>query len=121
MTPARLKAWPKVRRPPGMLLDEQRHHLRPSDRDDAYRHADLDRAWPDRAELPLRDDTGADRGGGPQALHWNRELRDHGDPVLHFGRKLPDAWRCRPTDDPVCHVNGWPLVRRHGSGGRHGL
>ena len=36
--------------------DEQRPDLRPADRADAHRHADLDRARPHRAHLPLRDD-----------------------------------------------------------------
>ena len=40
----------------GTWPDEQRHHLRAADRADADRHADLDRARPHRADLPVHDD-----------------------------------------------------------------
>ena len=49
------------------------YHLRPADRADADRHADLDRARPDRADLPVPDDRRADRSGRAQAVHRHRE------------------------------------------------
>jgi hypothetical protein len=36
---------------------------------------------------------GADRERGAEAVHRHREVRDHGDPVLHPGRQFPHAWR----------------------------
>src|SRR5665647_1974642 len=104
------KTWPRKNSPAMVARDEQRVDLRPADRADAHRHADLDRARPHRAQLSLRDDRGADRSGGAQAVHRDRELRDHGDPVLHPGRQLPDAWWRRPPHDPLCHHDGRPSV-----------
>ena len=63
-------------------------HLRAAVRPDADWDADLDLARPHRAHIPVHDDDGADRVGGAQALHGHREVRDHGDPVLHSRRKL---------------------------------
>ena len=51
----------------------------------------------------------------------HRELRDHGDPVLHSGRQFPDPWRRRSPHDRVCHLDGRPLVWRPGSRRRDGL
>ena len=55
--PAMSRAWSKARRrrdlQPRSRRDERRPHLRPADRADADRHADLDRARPDRAHLPV--------------------------------------------------------------------
>jgi C4-dicarboxylate transporter DctM subunit len=50
--------------------------------------------------------------GGPEAVHRHREVRDHGHPVLHPGRQLPDPRRGGETDDPLRLVDGRALVRR---------
>ena len=93
--------------------DRQRvDHLRAAVRPDADRHADLDLARPHRAHLPVHDDDGADRVGGAEAVHRHREVRDHGDPVLHPRRQLPDARRRRAADDRLRVVDGRPLARR---------
>ena len=87
-------------------------HLRAADRADADRHADLDLARPHGAHVPVHDDDGADRVGGAEAVHRHREVRDHGDPVLHPRRQLPDARRRRAADDQLRLVDGRPLARR---------
>src|SRR4051812_15672570 len=79
---------------------------------DADRHADFDFARPDGADLPVHDDAGADRVGGAEAIHRHREVRDHGDPVLHFGRQLPDPWRRGAAHDQFRVVHGGPLAWR---------
>ena len=86
------------------------HHLRAADRADADRHADLDLARPHRAHLPVHDDAGADRVGGAEAVHRHREVRDHGDPVLHPRRQLPHPRRRGAADDrtsPPSMVGHW--------------
>ena len=80
-----------------------RHLRRCSCAPDAHRDADLDRARPHRAHLPLHDDAGADRIGGAEALHRHREVRDHGDPVLHPRRQLPHPRRRGQADDQLRH------------------
>ena len=77
--------------------------------DDAHRHADLDRARPDGAYLPVHADRSADRRGGAEAVHRHREVRDHGDPVLYPRRQFPDARRRREAHDRVRHslVGHW--------------
>ena len=96
-------------------------HLRAAVRPDADRHADLDLARPHRAHVPLHDDDGADRVGRAEALHRHREVRDHGDPVLHPRRQLPHARRRRAADDRLRVVDGRPLGRRPRSRRRDGL
>ena len=46
----------------------------------------------------------ADRRGGAEAVHRHREVRDHGDPVLHPGRQLPHPWRRRAPHDRFRHL-----------------
>ena len=41
-----------------------------------------------------------------EAVHRHREVRDHGDPVLHPRRQLPDPWRRGAADDPFCDLDG---------------
>ncbi len=48
-------------------------------------------------------DHGADRVGRAEAVHRHREVRDHGDPVLHPRRQLPDPRRRGATDDQLRH------------------
>ncbi len=84
---------------PGALQMSGAHHLRAADRPDADRHADLDLARPHRSHVPLHDDRRADRVGGAEAVHRHREVRDHGDSVLHPGRQLPDPRRRGEADD----------------------
>ena len=96
-------------------------HLPAAVRPDADRHADLDLARPHRADLPVHDDRRADRVGGAEAVHRHREVRDHGDPVLHPRRQLPDPRRRRAADDRLRLVDGRPLARRPGARRRDGL
>ncbi len=105
----------------GVADREPVDHLRAAVRPDADRHADLDLARPHRAHVPVHDDDGADRVGGAEALHRHREVRDHGDPVLHPRRQLPHAWRRRAADDHLRVVDGRPLGRRPRPRRRHGL
>ena len=44
--------------------------------------------------------------GGAEAFHRHRQFRDHGDPVLHPRRQLPDPWRRRQTHDQFCDLHG---------------
>ncbi len=64
---------------------------------------------------------GADHGRRAQALHRHREVRDHGDPVLHPRRQFPHPRRRGAADDQLRDVDGRPLVRRAGARGRDGL
>ena len=100
---------------------ERVDHLRAAVRPDADRDADLDLARPHRAHVPVHDDDGADRVGRAQALHRHREVRDHGDPVLHPRRQLPHARRRRAADDQFRVVDGRPLGRRPRPRRRDGL
>ena len=77
-----------------------------------------DLARPDGAGVPVHDDRRADRIGRAQALHRHREVRDHGDPVLHPRRQLPHPRRGGEADDQLLHLHDRPLVRRHGPGRR---
>src|SRR6266571_6453652 len=93
MTTPSSKGWTRKSPPRKAVPHERRHHLRPAAVVDADRDADLDFAWPDGADLPAHHDPGADRSGGAEAVHRHREVRDHGDPLLYFGRQFPDPWR----------------------------
>src|SRR5437868_4946426 len=103
MTKPRLKAWRSMRPAsmPGGSPDDRFDHLRAARRPDADGHADLDRARPDRADIPVLLHVGADRIRGAEAIHRHREVRDHGDPVLHPRWKLSHPWRRRETHDRV--------------------
>ena len=105
----------------GVAAHQRVDHLRAAVRPDADRHADLDLARPHRAHLPVHDDDGADRVGRAEALHRHREVRDHGDPVLHPRRQLPHARRRRAADDQLRLVDGRPLGRRPRPRRRDGL
>jgi hypothetical protein len=70
---------------------------------DADRHADLDFARPDGADLPVHADRSADGFGGAEAVHRHREVRDHGDSVLHSGRQFPDSRRRGAAHDRLRH------------------
>ena len=97
-----------------------RHRVRPADRVLPHRHADLDRARPHGAGVPVHAHQGADRGGGAEAVHRHREVRDHGDPVLHPRRQLPHARRRRETHDQFRDQPGRALARRAGARVDHG-
>ena len=58
---------------------------------------------------------GADRSGVDEAVHRHRELRDHGDPVLHPGRQFPHPWRRRAPDDRFRDLADRALARRTGA------
>ena len=87
-------------------------HLRAARRADADGHADLDCARPDRADVPVLHDHGADRIGGAETVHRHREVRDHGDPVLYSGRQFPHPWRRRAANDRVRANDDRPLGGR---------
>ena len=60
--------------------------------------------------------------GGAKTVHRHREVRDHGDPVLHSRRQLPHPWRRRETNDRVRAnddrpLGGRPRHCRHDGGG----
>ena len=38
---------------------------------------------------------------GAKTVHRHREVRDHGDPVLHSRRQFPHAWRRRAAHDQL--------------------
>ena len=91
------------------------HDLHPADRVHGHRHAGVDLARPHGAHLPVRAERRADRGGVDEAVHRPRKLRDHGDPVLHPGRRVPQPRRRRAPDDQFRGVADRPLARRAGA------
>ena len=56
-----------------------------------------------------------------EAVHRHREVRDHGDPVLHPRRQLPHPWRRRAADDQLRHRLRRPPARRSRHRRRHGV
>ena len=99
-------------------VHERFDHFRHSGGPDDHRHAGIHRPGSDGTHLSLCLYRGAHRIGGPQALHRHREVRNHGDPLLHSGRKLPDPWRGGATHDQFRYQHGGSLSWRPGSGGR---
>ena len=100
---------------------QRRDRVLPLDRADADRHPGLDRARPHGADVPVPADVGAGRVGRAEAVHRHREVRDHGDPVLHPGRQLPHARGRGAADDPLRDDAGRPLPRRPRARGHHRL
>ena len=92
--------------------DERRSHFRTAVRPDADGHADLDFARPDRADLPVHDDRGADRKRRAETVFRPRQFRNHGDSVFHPRRHLPDPRRRRAPHDRLHHLAGRPFARR---------
>src|ERR1700704_4873868 len=90
--------------------DERRTDFRTAVRPDADGHADLDFARPDRADLPVHDDAGADRERRTEVVFRPRQFRHHGDPVLHPCGYLPDPRRGPPPHDRVYDLDGRPFA-----------
>ena len=59
--------------------------------------------------------------GGAEAVHRHRQVRDHGDPVLHPGRQFPHPWRRRAPHDRIRALDGRPWYGGLGLAGRDGL
>mmetsp|Transcript_8582 Transcript_8582/g.16533 ORF Transcript_8582/g.16533 Transcript_8582/m.16533 type:complete len:315 (+) Transcript_8582:673-1617(+) len=100
---------------------ERPHHLQPAAGADADRHADQHFPRPHRDDLHRHDDASPHRIGRPEAVHGHREVGNHGRALLHPGRQLPHARRCRAADDQFRDVDGRPLPWRPGARVHPGL
>ena len=93
------------------------HYVCPAHCADVDRYAGIDFARPHRAHLHVHADRRAHGIGCAQAVHGAGKLRDHGDPVLHPGRKFSHPRRRRAPHDRFRDRHGRALVWRLGASG----